>query len=126
MDAVSSVPMIEPRSTSRLAWLTPIVCRAIFAALLAFGTFSHFRYLNHNCPLTLSGDEAHYWDWSRQLGLSYYSKGPLVGYIIRVSCTLNGADTMQAVRYPAMIFAVATSVLTYWLIVKLFRSDRLA
>src|SRR5438552_18219758 len=122
MDAVSSVPMIEPRSTSRLAWLTPIVCRAIFAALLAFGTFSHYRYLTHNCPLTLSGDEAHYWDWSRQLGLSYYSKGPLVAYIIRASCWIAGTDSMPAVRAGSMVFAISTAVLTYWLIVKLFHS----
>ena len=37
MDAVSSVPMIEPRSTPRLPWLSPLVCRVTFAALLAFG-----------------------------------------------------------------------------------------
>ena len=33
---------------------------------------------------------------------------------------------MPAVRFPAMVFALGTAVLTYWLIVKLFHSDRLA
>jgi len=33
---------------------------------------------------------------------------------------------MPAVRLPAMVLAVGTGILTYWLIVKLFRSDRLA
>ena len=33
---------------------------------------------------------------------------------------------MWAVRLPALLFAVATSVLTYWLTRRLFKSDRLA
>src|SRR4029453_13302173 len=73
----------------------------------------------------LSGDEAHYWDWSRQLDLSYYSKGPLVAYLIRASCSLFG-DTMWAARLPALGPGVGTSLLTYALTLKLFRSDRLA
>ena len=32
--------------------------------------------------LDLSPDEAHYWEWSRRLDLSYYSKGPLIAYLI--------------------------------------------
>ena len=40
------------------------------------GFLGHLHYLTHDCPVDLSGDEAHYWDWSRQLDLSYYSKGP--------------------------------------------------
>src|SRR5438067_9124037 len=104
---------------------TPFRCRTILVALLLLGAVGHIQYLNHNCPLDLSGDEAQYWDWSRQLDLSYYSKGPLVAYIIRASCAMLG-DSMPAVRLPAMILAVGTAILTYWLIVKLFRSDRLA
>src|SRR5204862_4108891 len=67
-------------------WLTPRRCRAILAVVLLAGFLGNLRYLTHDCPLDLSGDEAHYWDWSRQLDLSYYSKGPLVAYIIRASC----------------------------------------
>src|SRR3954470_6712462 len=128
MEAVSTSPvqLDQPPESPRWPWLTPAVCRAIFAALLIFGIVGHIRYLTNNCPLGLSGDEAQYWDWSRQLGLSYYSKGPAVAYIIRAGCALWGADSMPAVRMPAMVLAIGTSILTYWLIVKLFRSDRLA
>src|SRR3954465_2661267 len=117
-----------PRAASgvwRLAWLTPGVCRLIFAGVLLFGLVSHVRYLTHDCPVDLSGDEAHYWDWSRQLDLSYYSKGPLVAYIIRASCAIFG-DSMWAVRFPALLFACGTGLVTYGLTLKLFRSDRLA
>lgn len=108
-----------------LAWLTPARCRLLFAAILLLGFLGHLRYLQDNCPLDLSGDEAQYWDWSRALDLSYYSKGPLVAYIIRASCSLFG-DTMWAVRLPALILAAATTLLTYWLTQRLFKSDRLA
>ena len=110
----------------RVGWLTPWRCRAIFVLLLAFGFISHVRYLTHDCPIDLSGDEAQYWDWSRQLDWSYYSKGPLVAYIIRLSCWAFGRDTMLAVRFPAVVLATGTSVLTYLLTRKLFKSDRLA
>lgn len=74
---------MEDSHAAKLDWLTPIRCRLILAAVLAFEFVSHFLYINVNCPLDLSGDEAHYWDWSRQLDWSYYSKGPAVAYVIR-------------------------------------------
>jgi len=108
----------------KLAWLSPLRCRLIFAALLAFGFLSHLWYL-HNCPIDLLGDEAQYWDWSRQLDISYYSKGPLVAYIIRASCAMFG-ETMPAVRYPALVLGAGTSVFFYLTAKRIFASERLA
>lgn len=109
----------------RWRWLTPWRCRIIFILLLLWGAWGHLNYLHHDCPLDLAGDEAQYWDWSRQLEISYYSKGPLVAYIIRASTSIFG-NTMPAVRYPAMLLAIGTALCSYWLILKLFSSDRLA
>ena len=125
MSTALSPPLSEPSPVWRLGWLTPVRCRVILALLLAFGFFSHLHYLIVDCPIDLSGDEAQYWDWSRQLGLSYYSKGPLVAYIIRASCALFG-ETMPAVRFPAIVLAVGTSLVTYALTAFLFRSEKLA
>jgi 4-amino-4-deoxy-L-arabinose transferase-like glycosyltransferase len=58
-------------------------------------------YLAFWCPLELAPDEAYYWQWSRQLDWSYHSKGPLVAWLIRLSCECFG-DTMLAVRLPAV------------------------
>ena len=106
-------------------WLTPARCRLILAALIGFGFVSHLIYLTDNCPIDLSGDEAHYWDWSRRLDISYYSKGPLVAWLIRASCAVFG-DVMWAVRLPALILAAGTTLLTYWLARRMFDSDRVA
>lgn len=122
----SAADLSAARGVWHVGWLTPWRCRAIFAILLAYGFFSHLAYVRDpNCPIDLSGDEAHYWDWSRRLDLSYYSKGPLVAYLIRASCVLFG-DTMWAVRLPALVLGVGTSIVTYLLTLRLFRSDRVA
>src|SRR5882724_4080308 len=105
----------DQQRARKLAWLTPLRCRIILAVLLVLGFLGHWRYLTHDCPIDLSGDEAHYWDWSRRLDISYYSKGPMVAYLIRGSCALFGRDTMLAVRFPALVLAVGSSILTYWL-----------
>lgn len=49
----------------------------------------------------------------------------MVAWMIRASCAVLG-DTMPAVRLPALILAVGSSILTYWLTLRLFRSDRMA
>src|SRR5258708_312450 len=92
MDAVSERPLTTapPQPAWTLNWLPPARCRLIVAALIVVGFLGHLRYLQHDCPIDLSGDEAQYWDWSRTLDWSYYSKGPLVAYIIRASCALCG------------------------------------
>jgi Dolichyl-phosphate-mannose-protein mannosyltransferase len=106
-------------------YLTPGRCRLIFAAMVLINFLYGWWFLTHNCPIDLSGDEAQYWTWSRHLDWSYYSKGPLIAWIIRGSCMLMG-DTMPAVRFPALVLAAGTSICVYWLTKKLFKSDRLA
>ncbi len=115
----------QQRGAWKLAWLTVLRCRIILAVLLVLGFLGHLRYLTNDCPIDLSGDEAHYWDWSRRLDISYYSKGPMVAWLIRASCAILG-DTMPAVRIPALFLAIGSSILTYWLTLRLFQSDRIA
>jgi 4-amino-4-deoxy-L-arabinose transferase-like glycosyltransferase len=67
-------------------------------------------YLVWLCPFDLAPDEAYYWDWSRQLDWCYYSKGPLVAWLIRAADVCCGSwlldqqgTKMPAVRLPAVI-----------------------
>jgi undecaprenyl-diphosphatase len=67
--------------------------------------------------LDLSPDEAHYWEWSRRLDLSYYSKGPLIAYLI-AGLTAAFGSTAFAIR----LGAVALSLAGAWALYRLGRS----
>jgi hypothetical protein len=97
---------------------------AAYALVAAFAV-ANLLYLLVACPLDLAPDEAHYWDWSRRLDWSYYSKGPLVAWLIRASCTLLG-DTMPAVRLPAVLCNALLLLAVHRLAIQTFRGDRLA
>lgn len=58
-------------------------------------------YLNE-IPLQLSYDESYYWDWSRKLDFGYYSKPPMVAWLIYLSTKIMG-NSEQAVRLPALL-----------------------
>ena len=75
-------------------------------------------------PFTLIEDEAHYWEWSRRLGLSYYSKGPGVAWAIAAATGLFG-DVEWAVRLPAMLACSIGSVAVAGLTRDIFKNDRL-
>jgi len=63
-------------------------------------------------PFDLSPDEAHYWEWSRHLALSYYSKGPGVAYAIAFFTAILG-NTAFAVRACAVAFAAGGTYFIY-------------
>lgn len=63
-------------------------------------------------PLDLSPDEAHYWEWSRRPDLSYYSKGPLVAYLIWIGTALLG-DNVFGVRVPAVVLSALGALVVY-------------
>jgi len=71
--------------------------------LIVILTALRLYWLRYFCGIDLAPDEAHYWDWARHLDLSYYSKGPLVAWVIRGSLETLG-DSVFAVRFPAAIF----------------------
>lgn len=97
---------------------------AVAAGLLIAGWVGlNLTYLAADCSLDLSTDEAHYWHWSRHLDWSYYSKGPLVAWLIRGSCELFGT-TVFAVRLPAVLSSAALLAGLYRLAADSFRSPR--
>jgi 4-amino-4-deoxy-L-arabinose transferase-like glycosyltransferase len=108
-------------------------CRLLAAALIVAVTAGRVAFLARDCPLDLSPDEAHYYDWSRHLDWSYYSKGPLVAYLIRAGCAAAGAwsehyagSLMVAVRLPAVACGALLLVSLYVLTVQVFRREALA
>ena len=71
----------------------------------------------------LEPEEAQYWDWSRRLDWSYYSKGPMVAYLIAMSTSLGG-DSEFWVRLPAVILGIGLAGIAYFLARMIFQSDR--
>lgn len=104
---------------------------AVVFLILGSSLFS-LLYIWFACPFDLSPDEAHYWDWSRRLDWSYYSKGPLVAWLIRTSCELLGplslnltGELTAAVRTPAVLCHAVLLAGWYVLAVSVFRSPQL-
>lgn len=123
----AAAPAIQKLGGGRWIWLSFCVL------LLLLGALAHLAYLVWDCPLDLSGDEAHYWDWSRRLDLSYYSKGPLVAYIIALGRALLGTwsrglvgSEMLAVRTPAIVLSIVTGLGLYVLAMQTLRRPPLA
>ncbi len=62
--------------------------------------------------LDLVQDEAQYWDWTRRLQLTYYSKGPLIAWIIAAGTHFFG-DTELGVRVGSLAGSMLAQVLIY-------------
>lgn len=62
--------------------------------------------------LNLVQDEAQYWDWTRRLQFSYYSKGPLIAWIIHLWTEVFG-DTELGVRFGAVVGATLNHALLF-------------
>ena len=109
MPPLSLAPLIGLRRPAQP--VTPGMRPATVALVLILAaTALRIVYLMFWSPLDLAPDEAHYWDWSRHLDWSYYSKGPLVAWLIRLSCELTGGlfeaacgSLVPAVRLPAVV-----------------------
>lgn len=97
----------------------------LVVALIVGWVGLNLAYLNWFCPLDLSPDEAHYWQWSRRLDWSYYSKGPLVAWLIRASCEVFGTSAF-AVRVPAVLSSAALLTAVYVLSRDALRDGRAA
>ncbi|MBI3592005.1 MAG: glycosyltransferase family 39 protein, partial [Nitrospirae bacterium] len=85
----------------------------LFTGLAVISIFRIY-YILHG-PLDLSPDEAHYWEWSRRLDLSYYSKGPMMAYLIYTGTSIFG-DTVFGIRIMAVIFSALSSVFLFKLV----------
>ena len=75
--------------------------------------------------LGLVQDEAQYWDWTRHLQLTYYSKGPLIAWIIALFTGIFG-NTELGVRMGSIVGAALFPLLLWWLLAGLWKRPVLA
>jgi 4-amino-4-deoxy-L-arabinose transferase-like glycosyltransferase len=64
-------------------------------------------------------DEAQYWSWSRELSWGYFSKPPLIAWIIHVAESVCGSSE-ACVRAPSPIFYFGTCIVIYLIGRKLY------
>jgi 4-amino-4-deoxy-L-arabinose transferase-like glycosyltransferase len=83
-----------------LAGLAALLCVRLFA-LYVNGTDLFF-------------DEAQYWAWSQDPALGYFSKPPLIAWIIGAATTACGAGE-ACVRLPSPLLHTATALVVFWL-----------
>ncbi|MEM8794520.1 MAG: glycosyltransferase family 39 protein [Pseudomonadota bacterium] len=73
-----------------------------------------------NAPVELFFDEAQYWAWSERLDFGYFSKPPLLAWIIRLSTEFCG-NSEACIRLPSAVLYALTGLTTGLLAARLAR-----
>ena len=94
----------------------------LYVALLALVLFGYREWVTLSKPVLLFFDEAYYYGWSQSLDWGYYSKPPVVAWLIRLTTDLFGNDEW-AIKLAAPLLYCATGGLLY-LIGKLLCNQR--
>lgn len=84
--------------------------RAALIACFAI-TLARLYYL-YVSPITLFADEAQYWTWAKHLDFGYYSKPPVIAWLIAATTGLCG-DSTFCVRLSAPLLHGGTALLLY-------------
>ena len=86
-----------------LAWLaTLIAALTVFRLLVLWAT-----------PLNLGPDEAQYWSWSQTLAFGYFSKPPMIAWIIGTTTGICG-DSETCIRAGAPLMHAVTAFLIFF------------
>ncbi len=69
-------------------------------------------------PFNLGGDEAQYWDWSRNLDFGYYSKPPMIAWLIRLETSVCGSSE-ACIRIGSPFLHMGTSLVLFALVYRM-------
>ncbi len=95
----------DMESPGRWQAITFITLAVLLVLRLAFNGLS---------PLNLYADEAQYWRWGDTLDWGYYSKPPMIAWVIHAVTAMFG-NAEWAVRLPAAFLHTAGAVMIYFL-----------
>ncbi len=74
--------------------------------------FVYRIYFLYNFPYDFYFDEAYYWFWSKNLAFGYYSKPPMIAWVIKLFSFLCG-ESEFCIKLPSAISYFITSVFIY-------------
>ncbi len=100
----AATPPLEIPDRTWMVWAISINLFIAFTRVLALRRSS----------LNLLPDEAQYWSWSRHLAFGYFSKPPMIAWLIRATTSLVGNDEW-AVRLGAPLVHAATGIVVGFL-----------
>ncbi len=111
------LPVVSGHSTPagpipERSWLLPTLLVVLLTAVFRFWVEA-----THGLPLYV--DEAYYWYWSRDLAWGYFSKPPVIAWLIWLTTSICGDGTL-CVRLGSLVLYPSTALLVYLL------TDRLA
>ncbi|MGH7029233.1 MAG: ArnT family glycosyltransferase [Stellaceae bacterium] len=112
---MASLTTVErPLSATVTSWLRPLLALSPAAAMLAcVAAITALRVLwLWLQPFELYPDEAQYWFWARHLAFGYYSKPPLVAWLIALTTALFGNSEL-AIRLSAPFLHAGTAIVAY-------------
>ena len=64
-------------------------------------------------PFELHGDEAQYWNWSRDLTFGYFSKPPMIAWVIAATTAVFG-NAEPCVRLSSPLFHAGTAIMLFF------------
>ncbi|WP_320171431.1 glycosyltransferase family 39 protein [Maridesulfovibrio sp.] len=92
--------------------------------IIFFTTFARIWFLATG-QLNLVQDEAQYWDWTRHMQLTYYSKGPLIAVIISTFTSIFG-NTEFGVRFGSVVGSFITQFVLFFGMAKMWKKPAAA
>ncbi|WP_457596728.1 glycosyltransferase family 39 protein [Hydrogenimonas sp.] len=75
--------------------------------------------------IDLYADEAYYWHWAQHFDFGYYSKPPMVAWLIMIGTTLFG-DTFVGIKIMSLVVYIFTTLNIYFLAKELFGDEEAA
>jgi 4-amino-4-deoxy-L-arabinose transferase-like glycosyltransferase len=100
---VTTAPISAPAAERDANWSWALAATVIITLARLFAV--------RLSPLQLYPDEAQYWLWSRHLELGYFTKPPLIGWIIRL--TTLGGDAEPFVRLSSPLLHAAAGLFLF-------------
>lgn len=97
----------------------------LVALFIILASFALRYWFVASGQLNLVQDEAQYWDWIRRPQLSYYSKGPLIAWIIAAWTQVFG-NTELGVRFGSVIGMTGIQAALYIGVSRVWREYRMA
>lgn len=98
----------------------PSASPSLALAVVLIGALTLLRYIGlHYSVVDLFFDESQYWSWSRDLAFGYFSKPPLLAWIIAASSAVCG-DGEACARAASPILYFGTSLAIYGIALELY------